>query len=433
MSKIFYSLRFPNFRLWFTGSMFASSATWMQRIAQDWLVLTVLTDNNGTQLGIVTALQFLPSLLFAPWGGAIADRVERRRIIQTTQTLTGLCGLILGLLIWFGYVQLWHVFALAFFAGCCQAVDSPSRQAFVSELVPAAYLPNGVALNSMAFNVARLIGPAMAGLVVEWVGIAQVFFINTLLFAVPVTLMMFMRRENFQPQPKVPREKHRVWQGFSYVGKRPDIVMILVAMGVISAFGLNFQIFSALMATEVYGMEAGEFGFMSTCQAVGAIIGALAAARREHPRLRLILMFGLGFGLFLGCLALAPTYYLYLILSVPMGFFSISVITTANGAVQISTDPHMRGRVMAIYTMVFLGVTPLGSPMVGWIADMFGARWSLGVGAIGTAGVVVLIGLWCVVRYHYRLQVDQETSRLTLARPADRVPSGKQDEGEPQD
>lgn len=414
MSKTFYSLRFFNFRLWFIGNLFASSATWMQRIAQDWLVLTVLTDNNGTQLGVITALQFLPSLLFAPWGGTVADRVDRRRLIQTTQTLTGLCGLVLGLLIVSGNVLLWHVYALAFFAGCCQALDSPARQAFVSELVPAGHLPNGVALNSMAFNVARLIGPAVAGLVIEWVGIGQVFFINAALFAVPVTLMLFMRPSGFQPQPKVVREKGQVREGFRYVASRPDIVMVLVTIGVISLFGLNYQIFSALMATEVYGMAAGEFGLMSTFQAIGAIAGALIAARRERPRLTLILFFGLFFGLFLGSLALAPTYQVFLILAIPMGLFSISVITTANGAVQISTPPELRGRVMAIYTMVFLGVTPLGSPLVGWVADEFGARWALGVGALGTLGIVVIVAVWGALHYRVRPRFDRRRRRLVL-------------------
>lgn len=414
MSKTFYSLRFFNFRLWFIGNLFASSATWMQRIAQDWLVLTVLTDNNGTQLGVITALQFLPSLLFAPWGGTVADRVDRRRLIQTTQTLTGLCGLVLGLLIVSGNVLLWHVYALVFFAGCCQALDSPARQAFVSELVPAGHLPNGVALNSMAFNVARLIGPAVAGLVIEWVGIGQVFFINAALFAVPVTLMLFMRPSEFQPQPKVVREKGQVREGFRYVASRPDIVMVLVTIGVISLFGLNYQIFSALMATEVYGMAAGEFGLMSTFQAIGAIAGALIAARRERPRLTLILFFGLFFGLFLGSLALAPTYQVFLILAIPMGLFSISVITTANGAVQISTPPELRGRVMAIYTMVFLGVTPLGSPLVGWVADEFGARWALGVGALGTLGIVVIVAVWGALHYRVRPRFDRRRRRLVL-------------------
>lgn len=387
----------------------------MQRIAQSWLVLTVLTDNSGTQLGIVTALQFLPSLLFSPLGGAISDRVERRHLIQVTQATTGLCGLVSGILIFTGIVQLWQVFVLAFLAGCAQAVDSPARQAFVSELVPAGHLPNGVALNSMAFNLARLIGPAVAGLVIEWVGIALVFFINTALFAIPVILLILIRPGDLQYAPKVSkREKGQVRAGFRYVAKRPDIIMILIVMGVISALGLNFQVFSALMATQVYGMEAGEYGLMSTCQAIGAIGGALIAARREHPRLRLILAFGFIFGVFLGALALAPNYQTYLLLAIPMGLFSISVITTANGAVQISTAPELRGRVMAIYYMVFLGVTPIGSPLVGWISDVIGARWAVGVGALGTMGVSAIVALWGFWHYHYRIKLDSEHHRLHL-------------------
>ncbi len=406
MSKTFQSLEQYNYKLWFAGNIFASSGLWMQRVAQDWLVLTVLTSGGGFQVGVVTALQFLPILLFSPWAGLAADRLDRRRLIQITQSVTALMGLLLGVLVLTGTAQLWMVYILAFVGGIASAFDGPVRQAFVSELVPAWMLPNAVALNSTAFNSARLIGPALSGVIIDAVGPGWVFIVNAGLFLVPVLALALMRKDELSEPPRVPREKGQIREAIRYVKNRRDIVLILIIIGVVSCLGLNFQLTSALMATQEYGLEAGGYGLMSTFLAIGALSGSLIIARYANPRLRVIVLAAFGFGLFLGGLALAPTYAWFLVIAIPTGVMSMTLIATANASVQISTEPQFRGRVMALYSMIFMGSTPIGAPIIGWIGEHIGARWAIGVGSIATLATAILVGFWGWFVLGIRLQFD---------------------------
>ncbi len=421
MSRTFQSLQYPNFRLWITGNVVASTGTWMQRVAQDWLVLTVLTDGAGLQLGIVTALQFVPLLVLAPWTGALADRVNRRTLLQITQSMTGLLGLGLGLLVITESAELWMVYAFALAGGVAAAMDSPARQAFVSELVPPTSLANAVGLNSAAFNTARLIGPAVSGLLIQWVGMGPVFLINAGLFLMPVLTLALMNPAGLNEPPRVPRAKGQIREGFAYVRSRPDIISIMVIMGVVSAFGLNFQMTSAMMATEVFDKGAGEYGMLGSYMAIGSLAGALIAARRTRPRLRLIVSASLLFGIFEMALALAPSYTWFAVLAAPTGLASLTLITSANAAVQISTAPEIRGRVMSLYTMIFLGSTPIGAPIIGWVGEHLGARWSLAVGAIASVLVAIIVGVWGKIHWDIHLQVHRHPYRLRAIGPVERA------------
>ncbi len=417
MSRTFQSLGYFNYRLWFIGNLFAASGQWMQRIAQSWLVLTVLTPGGGVEVGIVTALQFLPVLILSPFAGVVADRVNRRHLLQVAQAATGLLGLGLGILILTNTVTLWIVYGFAVLGGVVSSFDNPVRQAFVSELVPAWSLPNAIALNSTAFNLARLLGPALSGFVIDWVGIGWVFVVNAGLFAVPVLTLSLMRARELDRPEAIPRERGQLREAVAYVKGRGDIILIMIIVGVVSFLGLNFQLTSAMMATEVYGLPAGGYGLMSTSLAVGAIAGSLVAARRNHPRLRLIVMSAFLFGTALSILALAPTYVWFLVLAIPVGFMSQTLIASANAAVQITTEPSFRGRVMALYTMIFLGVTPFGAPLIGWVAEQFGARWSMAVGGVASILAAVGVALVGYFSLDIRLKRDSVTGRLKLKVP----------------
>ena len=421
MSRTFSSLQYPNYRLWFASNIVASTGTWMQRVAQSWLVLTVLTDNSATALGYTTALQFLPILILSPYAGVIADRANLRRLLQITQLSSAFFTLILGILAVGGWAQLWHVYVIAFVSGCVGAIDSPARQTFVSELVPPKTLPNAVGLNSAAFNVARLLGPAMSGLVIAWVGPGWVFIINALLFLVPVVAVAVMKTDRFFPMEHVTRERGQIAEGFRYVLARTDIVVILIVMGLTSAFSMNFQMTSALMATEVFGKGAGEYGILGSFMAVGALTGALLAARRQYPRVRLVVGASLIFGFCNLALAFSPAYWVFALISIPTGLAMLTMITAANAAIQVSTAPHMRGRVMSVYMMVFLGSTPVGSPVIGWIGDQWGARWSIAFGGVLCIVVSIVAAIWAKRTWNVRIQARLSRHPFTMYGPRERA------------
>lgn len=394
MSATFSSLQFRNYRLWFTGALVANVGTWMQRVAQDWLVLTQLTDNSGVALGVVTGLQFAPALFVSPWAGVLADRLDRRKLLIATQGAMGLLAAGLGALVLSGHVQLWQVYVFALALGCVAAVDAPARQTFVAQLVPTEKLANAVGLNSASFNAARLIGPGVAGLLIAVIGTGWVFWLNAVSFAATILALTSMRVGELHAMPSVARSKGQIRAGLAYVRRRPDILVIMAVVGVVSAFGLNFQMTSALIARTVFGKGAGEYGLLGSVLAIGSLSGALLAARREHPRVRLVVGAAAGFGVAACLLALAPTYLAYAVLCVPVGLASLTMMTAANATIQMSTEPQMRGRVMALYMMVFQGATPIGSPIVGWIGERFGARWAIGIGGITALLVAVAALLW---------------------------------------
>lgn len=378
-----------NYRIWMAGAVVSNIGTWMQRVAQDWLVLTVLTDHSPVALGITTGLQFAPMLLLAPIAGVVADRLPKRSLLIGTQAAMAVMGTLLGTLVMTGTVQLWHVYLLALGLGVAAALDGPTRQAFVSEMVPREDLSNAVGLNSASFNFARLIGPGLAGILIAWVGTGPVFLINGVSFLAVIASLLGMRRSELMPSPRVAREKGQLRDGLRYVKGRPDIILILVIVGMIGTFGFNFQMTTALMATEVFHKGAGEYGLLGSIMAIGSLTGALLAARRERPRLRLVIGAALAFGVFATAASLMPTYTLFAIALVPVGVSSLTLMTAANATVQLSVAPEMRGRVLALYMAVFMGGTPIGAPIIGWIGEVLGARWTIGVGgavAILTAG-----------------------------------------------
>jgi len=411
MSATFSSLRYTNYRIWFAAALVANVGTWMQRIAQDWIVLTDLSDDSGIAVGLTTALQFVPFLLLSPWAGVLADRLPRRRLLMATQGGMGVLALGLGALVLSGRAELWHVYVFALLLGVVSALDNPARQTFVADMVPASKLPNAVGLNSASFNAARLIGPGVAGLLIAAVGAGWVFLINGVTFGATIAALALMRVRELRPQPSAPRAKGQVREGVRYVRQRSDIVVIMVVMFVVSTFGLNFQLTSALMARVEFGRGAGEYGVLGSVLAIGSLAGALLAARRDRPRVRLVIGAAFAFAVTTAVLGLMPTYESFVLACVPVGLASLTMMTAANSALQVSTDPVMRGRVMALYVMVFQGATPIGSPIVGWIGEAWGPRWSILVGSIATFLVASAATVWAVRRWHLRVRYR------VLARP----------------
>ena len=382
---MFRSFAVVNYRLWFAGALVSNIGVWMQRIAQDWIVLTQLTNENATAVGVTTALQFAPQLLLLPITGLVADRFDRRRVLFITQSTMGLLGLGLGLITVFGIVELWMVFAFALALGVTAAFDSPARQAFVGELVPPRYLGNAVALNSASFNGARLIGPAIAGVLTAVVGAGWVFLINAGTFGATLVALALLRSSEFTPTPRQPRARGQIRAGFRYVRKRPDILLVFVMIFLTGTLGFNFPIYIATMSLE-FDQGAGEFGVLSSVLAIGSLSGALLAARHERPRLRTVSLASAAFGLSLGVASLAPNVWIFGLLLVLVGLSGLTMMTSANGYVQTTTTPSMRGRVMALYLAIFLGGTPVGAPLIGWVATTYGPRWALALGA--TSGII---------------------------------------------
>jgi MFS family permease len=392
MSPTFRSLRIRNYRIYYAGGVVSNIGTWMQRIAQDWLVLQ-LSDNDGVALGITTGLQFLPMLLFGPWGGMLADRYSKRKLLIATQAFMGVVALALALLDLTDVVAVWHVYVLALLLGLGTAIDNPARQSFVIEMVGADDLPNAVGLNSASFNLGRVIGPALAGLLIELLGTGPVFLLNALSFGAVIYALTRLRTDELSPAPRAGRGPGQVLEGIRYVRSRPDLVMVMALVFFVGTFGLNFQLTTALMATEVFGKGAGEFGLLGSIMAVGSLSGALLAARRGKPRLRLLLLSAFAFGGVEVLAGLMPTYVLFAAILVPVGLTALTFITAANSTMQLGVDPVMRGRVMALYMAVFFGGTPIGAPLVGAVAEAFGARWSLILGGLVSASAAAVAAL----------------------------------------
>ncbi|AHG65706.1 MFS transporter [Advenella mimigardefordensis] len=397
-SGTFRSLAIRNYRIWAGGAIVSNIGTWMQRTAQDWLVLTHLTQNNATAVGIVMALQFGPQIFLLPVTGMAADYMDRRKLLIATQTAMGLLALGLGVLTLTGLVQLWHVYVFALLLGCVTAFDAPARQTFVSELVGDTDLSNAVALNSASFNAARMIGPAVAGVLIAGVGIGWVFLINAITYLAVIASLLHLRVQDLNRTKRAPRTAGSLVQGFRYVWSRPDLKALFMMLFLIGTFGLNFPIYISTMSVTTFHVGANEYGLLSSTMAIGSVSGALLAARRARSRIAYVLS---GAGIFgFGCVlaAVSPNYWFFGVVLVVLGIAAQTFNTTVNSTVQMSTDAAMRGRVMAIYMAIALGGTLIGAPIVGWVADAFGPRWSMGVGA--AAGILaMLVGLRYMFRY----------------------------------
>ena len=388
---MFKSLSTRNYRLFATGQVVSNTGSWMQRVAQDWLVLE-LTHNSGTALGITTGLQFLP-MIFSMYGGMIADRYPKRRILMATQATMGGLALILGVLAITGAVRIWQVYALAFALGVVTVVDNPTRQSFAVEMVGRAGMPNAIALNSAVFNLARIVGPAIAGLVIAAVGTPVAFLINAASFGAVLISLKLMRPSELHRVDPVPRAKGQLREAMAYVRARPNLWLSMVLIFFVATFGMNFQVTNALMSRQVFHTGAGAFGLASAVFAVGALGGALLAARRGRPTMGLLLMMSLGFSLCEVLGGLMPTFWLFLLLLVPTGLTLLSFTTAANSATQLSTTAAMRGRVMGLYMLVVLGGAPLGAPLSGWIAELYGPRASMIAGGVISAAATVIIAV----------------------------------------
>ena len=414
ISSTFRSLRNRNYRLFAAGQVVSNTGTWMQRIAQDWLVLSL--THSGTALGIVTALQFLPILLFSVWGGVLADRFPKRTMLMLTQSSMGVLAGILGLLTVTGHITEWQIYAFALLLGTVTAADTPARQSFVGEMVDAVDLQNAVSLNAANFNLARVVGPAVAGLMIglfasEVTGSGWVFLINAFSYAAVVTGLALIRKRDLHSEFRARRGRGGQLEAFRYVRTRSDLMAVLCTVAVFGAFGLNFPVLIPLYTTQVFHAGASAYGVISAIMAVGSLCGALLAARRRVARIRLVLVGAFLFGLFEIASAAMPDITSYAVLLAFTGLCGLTTATTANAVMQTTVAPELRGRVTGVYVLVFMGGTPLGSPIVGWLAGQIGVRWTQTLcGALTTAAALG-------AAYWLARTTDRQIQTRLLARP----------------
>lgn len=417
MSSTFRSLSIRNYRIWFFGAFISNIGAWMQATTQNWVVLTELTDNNASAVGITMALQFGPQLLLVPFSGAVADRFDRRKVLMVTQTLLMLLALGLGLLLVSGVAELWQLYAFALGLGIVNAFDSTSRQAFVSNLVGQEHLSNAVALNGASFNSARLVGPAVAGVLIAAIGSGWVFLINAASF-VAMLIALSMITTTFVPPKQGKRESQfrQLSAGFRYVTGRKDLVVIFIMVFLVGAFSMNFPVMSSTMAVE-FGRGASDYGLLSSILAIGSLTGALLSARRPEARMRVVIIAvgSLGVVSLLG--AVMPTFWLFAATLVFFGLATSTMLTTANGFVQTTADPAVRGRVLALYMAILMGGAPIGAPLVGAAADALGARSTLVISGVA-ALIAFSIGVgWLFWRRELRLHWDHGVQVTHAGRP----------------
>jgi MFS family permease len=392
-TKTFASLRNRNFRIFFTAQIVSVTGTWMQSIAQMWLVLHL--TGSGLALGITAALQFTPMLLFGTWGGLLADRVDKRKVLMVTQSVAGMVALVLAGLTLSGVVQLWMVYVLAFALGMVNVFDNPTRQSFLTEMVGKEQLINAVGLNSAVFTLARVIGPAIAGVLIAAVGTGWCFLYNGVSYFPVVFALLLMRSSELHRGQPAARARGQIRAGIRYAWNKPELRFPLLLMLVVGTLAFNFSVLMPLMASVVFKSGASTFGLLMSVMGAGAFVGALVSANRSRPSHRLLAIAGVAFGGLLIGAALAPSLPIELFVLLPMGAAMITFQATANSLLQLNSDPAFRGRVMALYVMVFMGTTPIGGPIVGWVAQQFGARVGLGLGGVATliASAALLWGL----------------------------------------
>ncbi|WP_327682986.1 MFS transporter [Streptomyces sp. NBC_00467] len=403
-TTMFSSLKIRNYRLFAIGQVVSNTGTWMQRIAQDWLVLTL--TGSASAVGITIALQFLPMLLFGLYGGVLADRLPKRGLLLATQSAMGATGAALAVLTLTGHVEVWHVYLTAFLLGMVTVVDNPARQSFVSEMVGPDQLGNAVSLNSANFQSARLVGPAVAGVLITAVGSGYAFLFNGLSFLAPIAGLLLMRNSELHKVERAPRGKGQLREGLRYVSTHPELIWPIVLVGFIGTFGFNFPIWLSAFVDDVYHSGAGTYGLLNTLMAAGSLAGALLAARRGTSRLRFLVGAAVMFGLLETVAAFAPGFWIFALMMVPIGMAGLTVNVTANSSVQMATEPAMRGRVMSLFMMVFVGGTPLGAPVFGWITDTYGPRIGFAAGGVISLIAALGIGVMLARAGGLRLKVD---------------------------
>lgn len=397
------SFRHRNYRILFPANAVSNIGSWAQRIAQDWLVLE-LTNNNGYYLGLVTAIQFAPFLLFTLHGGLLADRVNKRLALVVTNTFGGLSALALGILVMTGNIQLWHVFACAAVLGISGAIDSPIRQSFTSEIVGHSDLANAVSLNSANFNAGRLVGPAISGFLIAHYGTGPSFIINAASYiAVNIALLSMRESEFFYREAK--KTLGTIREGFAYVKARPDLYVVMIAVFFAATFGLNFQIFNALMARGEFNKGPASFGLLGTFIAVGSLSGALLSARLEKQRNTMfVIRMGTVFSIAVMALSIMPTYTIYAIWLPFCGFTALTMLITANSLMQMHSDPAIRGRITGIYLLIFMGGTPFGSLAIGYLVEAIGVRESVAV--CGGISLIGMAAIWMYYKDKVKVPID---------------------------
>jgi MFS family permease len=381
-SRAFESLRVRNYRLFFAGQVISWTGTWTQWVAQGWLVLQLTDSPLG--LGLVTALQWLPILVFGAWAGAVVDRFEKRRILLITNITSAALSLVLGLLTVGGVVELWHVIVIALLLGMVTAIDNPARQTFTMEMVGRDRLTNAVSLNTATFTIARVLGPAAAGLLINAVGIGECFLINAASFAPVTAALLFIDRDALTVGKRVERAPGQVREGLRYVASDPVLRTLLIIIGVVGALEYNFQVILPVIARDTFEGDAGTLGLLGAVLGVGMLIGSLSNAAFGRPDRRILLAACGSLGFFTVLVAIAPNVWVAALFLVPLGASSMAFLATMNSSLQLNSADHMRARVMAIYFVLFLGSTPIGAPIVGWLSETFNARVALGAGAAAT-------------------------------------------------
>jgi MFS family permease len=399
------SFRHRNYRILFPANTVSNIGSWAQRIAQDWLVLE-LTNNNGTYLGLVTAVQFAPVLLFSLHGGKLADRFNKRKVLILTNIAGGAASLTLGTLVMTHHIALWHVFALAAVLGVSTAIDAPVRQSFTTEVVGQADLPNAVSLNSANFNAGRLVGPALSGGLIAAFGTGPSFIVNGLSYFFVIAALLNLNEKAFFHLDR-PKSDGNIREGIAYAKARPDIYVVMLMVFFLATFGLNFQIFNALMATQEFGLGPANFGLMGTFIAIGSLSGAIASARLERFRnTKFVILGGIAFSASIMMLSILPNYITYVIWLPICGVTALTTLVSANSIVQTSTDPAIRGRVMGLYLLIFMGGTPFGSPLIGATTDLIGIRPTIAV----CGGISLFASLYIWFKYKNRVALPADTS-----------------------
>ncbi|HET7173215.1 MAG TPA: MFS transporter [Nocardioidaceae bacterium] len=401
MSPTFQALSIRNYRLYWFGGVVSNTGTWMQRVAQDWLVIQLAHPHQGTALGFTTGLQFLPFLLVTPFAGLVADRMPKRRLLMMTQSSLALSAGLLGALAVSGHARLWEVFVLAFLFGVGTSFDSPARQAFVVEMVGRDRLSNAIGLNSASFNLGRIAGPGLAGLLIALFGSGAqatgwVIVLNAVSYLAVIASLRAMRPAELETVAPLARAPGALRQGLRYVRGNPDLVFVFVVAFFTGTFGMNFQMTTALMATATFHKGAGEYGVLGSVMAIGSLCGALWAARRGNPRRVVLVLSGVAFSVAEVTAGLMPSYLTFALWLPLVGISAITLLNSLQMVVQLKVEPALRGRVMALYMMIFMGGTPFGAPVIGWIGQTFGARWTLVVGGLATFAAVAGATSWLV-------------------------------------